>query len=140
MSLMVLATGVYCRPRSSTTLLLFMWEADASWPSGSAAASGMAAFKVSVMNLADMELGWLMMYLPQRSPAHTAQQGTARHRDKHPESAAAFSWFKLGVGLAHACTKAAAFQTPWPSECSCSHPGPEREQASFCGSIYGQAN
>lgn len=75
MSLMVLATGVYCRPRSSTTLLLLMWEAAASFPSGSAAASGMAAFKVSVMNLADMELGWLMMYLSQSYPAQHSRAG-----------------------------------------------------------------
>lgn len=63
MSLTVSATGVIFRPRSCTALLLLMWEASASLPSGRAAAAGHAALSVSEMNLADIEAGWLTMYL-----------------------------------------------------------------------------
>lgn len=64
MSRMVSATGVYCSPRSCVTRLLLMADGAASAPSGSAAAAdGQAALSVSLMTRAEMEAGWLTMYL-----------------------------------------------------------------------------
>jgi hypothetical protein len=66
-SFKVSATGVSCSPSSCCTLLLLMWLVSASAPSGSAAAAaGYAALSVSVMKCAEIDWGWLTMYLKQQ--------------------------------------------------------------------------
>lgn len=94
MSRIVGPTGVYSKPKSLSTLLLLMWEFGASLPSGSAAAAGQVAFKVSVMNLADMLVGWLTMYLQATAHHSMAQHSAVRHclSGVCPASAVSSTW------------------------------------------------
>lgn len=63
-SFTVSPAGVYFKPSSFTTLELLMYVVSPSAPSGkAAAAAGKAAFSVSVTKRADIDCGWLTMYL-----------------------------------------------------------------------------